>query len=150
MSNTVEWLHNDMVRHWTKEHEEYSRNKMVKTRFARAEGLGSQQQANGDILLRKVEDLFFNGMGVLWSEVQCRIFYALIDSCLPRIYGSEWEHVKTRVMKERGLDTLQQETLVNMARRNGKTWVVSGAAAALLLVVPDISLAVFSVGKRQM
>lgn len=151
MVNTTEWLHANMVRHWAKEHEDFSRNKKhnLKTRFARAEGLGTSQKANGDVLLQKVEDLFFNGFGVIWSEVQCRIFHALMDSCLPRIYGAEWEYVKTRVMKQRGLDRINQETLVNMARRNGKTWVVSGAAAALLLIVPNISIAVFSVGKRQ-
>jgi hypothetical protein len=61
----------------------------------------------------------------------------------------EWEEVKTRVMSERKLDRMQQETLVNMARRNGKTWVVSGAAAAIYLIIPEVSIAVFSVGKRQ-
>ena len=35
-----------------------------------------------------------------------------------------------------------------MARRNGKTYVVSGTAAVLFLVVPNISIAVFSTGKR--
>lgn len=149
MVQVASWVHDVAIQHWAQEHEAFSRSKRISTRFARAEGLGVTKRANGDILLQKVEDIFFNGFGVVWSEVQIRIFHALIDSCLPRIYGAEWEHVKTRVLKERGLDRIQQETLVNMARRNGKTWVVSGAAAALLLVVPDISIAVFSVGKRQ-
>ena len=32
----------------------------------------------------------------------------------------EWDEVKPRVMMQRGLKEMYQETLVNMARRNGK------------------------------
>jgi len=98
--------------------------------------------------LAKIQDLFHNGFGIIWSQVQKKIFRASIDSCLPKIYGQEWDEVKQRVLKQRGLDVLQQETLVNMARRNGKTYVISGSAAALFLIVPDLSVAVFSTGER--
>ena len=149
--DTTAWLHQPLIQELTQKrhHYEQQRKHNLQTRFIRAEHSGFRQRAQGDVLLERVESLFLNGFGIDWSEVQVRIFRALIDSCLPRIYGNEWEKVKSRVMRERGLDRLQQETLVNMARRNGKTWVVSGAAAALFLVVPDISIAVFSVGKRQ-
>lgn len=149
--DTTAWLHGKKVRYWEQQHENFQQNQKhyLQTRFARAEGSGARKRADGDKLLARVEDIFHNGFGVNWSEVQCRIFKYLIDSCLPRIYGAEWEHVKTRVMHERKIEKLGQETLVNMARRNGKTYVVSGTAAALLLVVPGITIAVFSVGKRQ-
>lgn len=149
--DTSTLLHSPMMEYWKNESDDYERNVRYKidNRFYRAEGLGIKRKSNGDELLEKVQDVFLNGFGIEWTQVQIRIFNALIDSILPRIYGKEWEQVKTRVMAQRGIDRLHQETLVNMARRNGKTWVVSGAAAAVFLVIPGITLAVFSVGKRQ-
>lgn len=149
--DTCALLHAPMVEYWKGEAEEYRRTCKYKisNRFERAEGLGAQRKTNGDELVEKVQDIFMNGFGIEWSPIQIRIFNALVDSILPRIYGKEWDEVKSRVMAERGMDRLYQETLVNMARRNGKTWVVSGAAAAVFLVVPGVTLAVFSVGKRQ-
>ena len=149
--DTAEILHAPMLDYWTEEHQRYEKEckHFMPNRFARAEGLGVVRRANGDDLIEKCTNLFLNGMGIEWSSVQIRIFQALIDSILPRVYGNEWEEVKTRVMAQRGISRMHQETLVNMARRNGKTWVVSGGAAAIYLTVPDISLAVFSVGRRQ-
>lgn len=149
--DTSALLHAPMVEYWGEEsrrYEEECKHNML-NRFDRAEGLGMAQRANGDDLLEQCTNLFLYGMGVDWSAVQIRIFQALIDSILPRFYGTEWEEVKARVMAQRGIERMQPWTLVNMARRNGKTWVVSGAAAAIFLTIPDISLAVFSVGRRQ-
>jgi len=140
-----------MIEYWRtelKEYEEFCKHN-VQTRFYRAEGLGVVKRTQGDELIERVQDLFMNGFGIEWSVVQIKVFQALIDGILPRIYGIEWEEVKARVMAQRGIDRLHQETLVNMARRNGKTWVVSGGAAAVYLVIPNMSIAVFSVGKRQ-
>lgn len=149
--DTSDWLHDAMVREWAHRHEEYMvRGKYnLQNRFARAIRKGATLQSKGDERLKRVEDIFFHGFGITWSPTQARIFNVLVDSCLPIIYGSEWEFVKMRVMKQRGLDRMQQETLVNMARRNGKTFVVSGAAAALWLAIPGINIAVFSAAKRQ-
>jgi len=47
------------------------------------------------------------------------------------------------------MERVYQEILINMGRRNGKTWVTSGTVAAIFLMVPGVSIAVFSVGKRQ-
>ncbi len=143
--DTNEEFHEQMVAFWR---EKTVRSTRISTRFERA--INSQVgEFNGDSILLALQDLFINGFGVVWSSVQLSIFQALVDSILPRIYMNEWEQVKGRVMAQRSMDRLYQETLVNMGRRNGKTWVVSGAAAALFLTVPGISIAVFSVGKRQ-
>ena len=144
-------LHEPMIQYWKHEHEEYEHNckHNLQTRFYRAEGLGTIKRTNGDAMIERIQDIFMNGFDIEWSVVQIRVFQAMLDGILPRVYGREWEEVKGRVMAQRGIDRLHQETLVNMARRNGKTWVVSGGAAAIYLVVPDISIAVFSVGKRQ-
>ena len=40
------------------------------------------------MLLGRIENLFFNGMDVIWSEVQVKIFKELINACLPKVYGS--------------------------------------------------------------
>jgi hypothetical protein len=144
-------LHEPMIEYWTQEHQEYEQRYKhnMQSRFRRAEGLGTIKSTNGDAMVERIQDIFMNGLDIEWSVVQIRVFQAMLDGILPRIYGTEWEEVKGRVMAQRGIDRLHQETLVNMARRNGKTWVVSGGAAAVFLVVPAITIAVFSVGKRQ-
>jgi hypothetical protein len=76
------------------------------------------------------------------------VFNAFLASCLPLIYGASWDDEKTRVLAEWKLNRHCMYTLVNMARRNGKTMVTSGTAAALLLCIPNIKIAIFSTCKR--
>lgn len=116
--DTTALLHNPMVEYWRNEHEEYERyaKHNMKTRFYRAEGLGVIKKTNGDTIVERIQDLFMNGFGIEWSVVQVRVFQAMIDGILPRIYGTEWEEVKGRVMAQRKMERLHQETLVNMAR----------------------------------
>lgn len=151
LMNIWEKFHKPLAVYWWEQHDHYVKHQKhnISTRFDRNYGLGVIKKANGDVILERLIDLFLNGFGIDWSPVQVKIFHALVDSLLPRIYLDEWEQVKGRVLAQRKIDRMCQETLVNMARRNGKTWVVSGAAAAVLLTVPGISIAVFSVGKRQ-
>lgn len=151
--DTANILHAELVEYWTKENELYrkTRRHNIKNRYERIHSTDRSllNSTKGDKLLQQTQDLFYEGMGLKWSEVQLKIFKAFIDSCLPKIYGDEWEEVKQRVMFQRGLARMQQETLVNMARRNGKTFVTSGTAAALFLMIPNLSVAVFSVSERQ-
>jgi hypothetical protein len=150
MLDTSSFFHRPIMDYWFKEHEHYTKNcRKIPTRSERIQNSLSVKRAKGDELLAKLYDVFLNGFGIDWSPVQLRIFNALVDSILPRIYINEWNEVKIRVMAQRKIRKLFTETLVNMARRNGKSFIVSGAAAALFLVIPGISLAVFSVGKRQ-
>lgn len=131
----------------------------MRTRHSRGSGSAASAGVGGvgrrtaksdkDKILEKTIDLFLNGFGVIWSLVQINIFHALVNSILPRIYLDEWEESKGRVMAQRAIDRIWQEILINMGRRNGKTWITSGAAAAFFLMIPGISIAVFSVGKRQ-
>lgn len=149
--DTRAWLHVPQQDHYHEEYMNYinKRKHNMKDRFTRAEHHENTGKSTGDERLARVEDIFHNGFGIQWSSTQADIFNVLIDCCLPIIYGDEWEFVKLRVMKQRGLTSAQQEALVNMARRNGKTMVVSGAAAALWLAIPGINIAVFSAAKRQ-
>lgn len=110
--------------------------------------LKEQHTAQGDALVARVKDVFHNGMGVKWSDEQITIFNAFLASCLPLIYGSTWPEEKTRVLKDWKMEREQMFSLVNMARRNGKTMVTSGTAAALILCIPHIKIAIFSTCKR--
>lgn len=150
MLDTSKFLHTPIKDYWFKEHEFYTQNcRKIPTRFERAENALKSKRAKGDELLTRLYDVFHNAFDIKWSPVQARIFTALVNSILPRLYLDEWNEAKIRVMRQRGIKKIFTETLVNMARRNGKSFIVSGAAAALFLVVPGITIAVFSVGKRQ-
>jgi hypothetical protein len=140
-----------MILYWQNEYEEYEKNKLqIHSRFDRAEGiLGDFKQVDGDHKLDLINDIFINGFGIKWSAVQLKIWNAILDAILPLIYGKDWDEVKARVLKKRKLEKVYLEVLVNMARRNGKTWIVSGACVAIFLVLKGITIAIFSVGKRQ-
>lgn len=114
------------------------------TRKVRAE----QVERSGDLICERMRDIFLNGFGLKWSDDQIRVFDAFQNTCLPLIYGADWNEEKARVLRERGLDREVQYALVNMARRNGKTFSVSGAAAALALSVPNSKIAIFSTCQR--
>ena len=119
------------------------------TRFERIASRSGAISIEGDKILKKVQDIFHNGLGIKWSPVQLKIFKVAIDAVLPKIYGIHWDSSKTRVLKARGLDKVAQELMIQMARRNGKTYVIAGVSAALLLAVPGIKIAIFSVSERQ-
>jgi len=121
----------------------------LKTRFDRIIEAQQKQDIQGDELLNRIIEMFFHGFGARWSSVQQRIFNAVIDCALPRIYGNEWHNVKERVLMQRKLARLKQEMLILMARRNGKTFGTAGIAAALWLTIPGINIAIFSVSERQ-
>ena len=109
-----------MVQYWHNEcvQKEQKQTEFIPNRFER---LGRQtDRVKGDDTLKQLIELFTNGFGIDWSPVQIKIFNYFIDSILPRIYLKEWDEVKPRVMMQRNLKEMYQETLVNMARRNGK------------------------------
>lgn len=105
-------------------------------------------QRNGDAICARMRDIFIHGLGLQWSDDQIKVFNAFQNSCLPLIYGPEWPEEKARVLRERGLKREVNYSLVNMARRNGKTFSVSGAAASLALAVQECKIAIFSTCKR--
>lgn len=103
---------------------------------------------NGDEICAKMRSIFLEGYGLKFSEDQVRVFNAFQNACLPLIYGDDWSEQKARVLRERKLDREESYTLVNMARRNGKTFSVAAAAAALVLSVPGCKIAIFSTCRR--
>ena len=123
--------------------------KSSETRFARVVRTKRTDNIAGDETLVKLNDLFFNGLDARFSPIQQTIFRSCVDCALPKIYGDEWNTVKERVLHQRGLDKTKQELLIQMGRRNGKTFSVSAVAATFLLTIPNVKIAIFSVSERQ-
>jgi len=149
--NTSASLHSQMVRYWGHEVEKWQSHTQVIPTIVERHTSSKYRGATineGDALVARVRDIFHNGFGIKWSEVQQRIFEAFLFTCLPLIYGDSWQENKTRVLEEWDKEKAYYYTLVNMARRNGKTFSVSGSAAALLLAVPNVKIAVFSTCQR--
>lgn len=85
-----------------------------------------------------------------WSRgfTQIVLHDAMIEALLPHIYGDDWESEQQRVMDELGIRKIRKEVLVSMPRRHGKTVGIAMMLAIFLIVVPDVSVCVFSTGKR--
>lgn len=79
---------------------------------------------------------------------QIRVFETFLFACLPLIYSSTWNDHKARVLADWGKKELRPYVVVSMARRNGKTFVTSGAVVALLLCIPNVKIVIFSTCKR--
>jgi len=148
--DTASALHAPAVRHWRDDEARHAAaTRHIMDRFERsAQALQLRTERCGDELVARVKDTFHHGLGIVWGNDQIRVFNAFLSSCLPLIYGATWADEKTRVLKEWKLERENMFTLVNMARRNGKTFVTSGTTAALLLCVPNIKIAIFSTCKR--
>ncbi len=142
--------HSAMVKHWQKEEEKaYARQAYIPDRIRQLDdAMSGNYVKQGDLLVQRVKDIFYNGLGIKWGTDQIKVFNAFLHASLPLIYGDAWPEAKARVMKELDIRHEQMFCLVNMARRNGKTFVTSGTAAALFLAVPNIKVAIFSTCKR--
>lgn len=143
-------FHNTLVEFWShaadQRHEE---SRTIPDRFQQTKTRSMERsERSGDKLVAQVKDMFMNGFGVKWSDDQIRVFNAMLMTALPLLYGDTWNEEKGRVLKEWGQKRQNMYALVNMARRNGKTFSTSGAAAALFLCVPHIKIAIFSTCKR--
>lgn len=101
----------------------------------------------GDEVVRRLNEQL-DAFGLIRHEYQRRFHEQFVHSCLPKIYGDEWDTNAERVLRRYGLATLHQETLIVCPRRFGKTTAVAMFAAAFLWCVPACEIAIFSTGKR--
>lgn len=149
--DTIALLHEPLIKYWKDSHDYYQRECRynISTRFERADKNKRNQKTDGDRLLKKIYDLFHNGFGHRWSDAQIKIFNVIVDGMLALIYGNQWDDVKERVLKERGLTEYKKEVLINMGRRNGKTWIVATVCVIMFLLLKNIKIIIISVGKRQ-
>lgn len=147
---TASLFHAPLADYWQTEEELFNKsNRFIPNRFQQLDArLKLRGQRTGDALVARIREVFHHGFGTKWGDDQIRVFNAFLASCLPLIYGETWQEEKTRVLKEWGLNSVPMYSLVNMARRNGKTYVTSGTAAALFLCIPNIKIAIFSTCRR--
>lgn len=141
-----------IVDYWRKQKREKESHLVltVPTRFERIAKhaiASSKTGRNGDALVRQIRSIFFHGLGVKWAEHQIKVFNAFLFAAMPLVYGEEWGENKSRILSEWGSQREQPYCVVSMARRNGKTFVVSGIVVAFMLVIP-VKIAIFSICKR--
>lgn len=143
-------VHDPILEEWKERlKKEQERNLSVPNRIQRQKLKRLKRtDVKGDETLKKVQKLFHEGMGVTWGPEQNDVFKIFTQSCLPLIYGDAWDEERARVLQEQGLEEENMFTLISMPRRHGKTFVTSGTAAALFLMVPNIKIAIFSTCKR--
>ncbi len=89
-----------------------------------------------------------NSLGYVRSREQHQFHQSFFQSCLPKIYGKEWEGSSRRVMESYSIEKIRYEVLAMTPRRFGKTVAVAMFVTAMLFNVPGITIAVFSTGKR--
>lgn len=143
-------LHADAFAYWVTESDRIRReDAQVLDKLAQLDlRLATTSRRDGDKLVKECRDLFYHGFGVEWGDAQAAAFDAFLISCLPLLYGNTWDSEKSRVLKIYGLEEERYFSIVMMNRRNGKTMGTSGATATLLLKVPGLSVAIFSIHIR--
>jgi hypothetical protein len=148
--NTATVFHKPITTFWETQHQSWlDSTRIVLTRVERSKRSKERSQAHrGDHMVETVKNMFYTGLGRKWGDNQIQVFQAFLQSSLPLIYGEKWPEEKTRVMTQWELKQELKYSLVCMARRTGKTFVTSGAAAALLLSIPNIIIIIFSTCKR--
>jgi hypothetical protein len=102
----------------------------------------------GDMYLKQLQRHLAGFVGYQRSNAQIEFHEAMINACLPHIYGTYFEKYREKIMKERGITELQSEILICCPRRFGKTTSVSMFVACMLYVVPDTWISCFSTGQR--
>jgi hypothetical protein len=134
--------------------------------------MGSKQKnsflSTGDLNLKKIEHML-DSMGIRRTDDQLQFHQAMIDGLLPWVYGGEWSSQAARVMKQRGLKTIEPLILTFAKRRivesknthtcktqqqnashsplvgvQGKTWSIAMLSIVILLVIRNFEETVFS------
>lgn len=71
-----------------------------------------------------------------------------LNALLPLLYKEKLEANRDRLLKQLGLKQIQEQKIIIASRRAGKTMFMSMLIASLMICVPQIEIAVFSLGKR--
>ena len=134
--------------YYKSKHDAWVASKRLRTREdLSTDSLRDITNGQGDIRLANIYRMF-----EIWPVVRVsyqKYFHdVIIKSCLPKIYGTEWESNSLRVMKEHSIDKIDFEVLITTARRMGKTYSISMLACALLMCVPGIRIIIVSTGGR--
>ena len=147
-------LHEPILAYWTSQCEKKKEARIVTAR--RTTGLkpktdrGFQGDKRVDRIRYLLENGFVDDQGkkIIRSREQRMIHETYIRTCLPKIYQSEWEDAQERILIQYGLEKLQQEALVVMPRRSGKTWSMAMFCGVMLISCADIEISIFATGQR--
>ena len=111
------------------------------------------QEGSGDVLLNRI----FEVMGELTDatgepfalRVNQHIMVSyILCSFLPFLYKQHLETHRERLLRQLKMREIREQLLIVAARREGKTVCVAVVVAALMIVVPVITGAVFSMNQR--
>jgi hypothetical protein len=118
---------------------------------AQYESLHSGSGSDGDGVLDNVLrtlDEFENpktkGERLVRAPHQKDFHHAMVNAALVSIYGDGFATREREVLDRHGWRALEQELLVTTARGVGKTWCVAMFVAAMLICVPNVTIAVFA------
>ena len=92
-----------------------------------------------------------DGSTIKRSPDQRNFHRHMINACLPKIFGAEWDTSSESILQRLGLtDTkISSQVVISTPRRWGKTWSVSMFVAACLYCIPGFSVIIYSVADRQ-
>jgi len=99
----------------------------------------------GDEIVKNIEALltYFGP-----SRMQRMLLRAAVNAILPILYGDDWDHVRRRVLRERGIDDVMPFINLTVSRRFGKTTAIAMLVVAILYYADGIRVGVFSTGQR--
>jgi hypothetical protein len=143
-------LHDPVTNYWRAEERSYlEATRRVLSKSEQVDYFKKRRvERQGDLIVNAIKELFHHGSGTIWGDDQVRVFMAFLACCLPLIYKDTWTEEKARVLAEWDLAREIMYALVNMARRNGKTYVTSGTVAAFMCCIPGVKIAIFSTCRR--
>lgn len=128
----------------------YSQLDRMRDMLAKERGYGSQC-VSGDQVLENIEHM----LGLLMESpdyaptaMQLRVIQRFVRASLRIIYRSDFTTAAARLMKRFGVNMLSQEVLCSAPRRAGKTMATCIFLAVMLRCVPNLTICVFSTGRR--
>jgi hypothetical protein len=142
-------LHNEVNDYWTEKVKERDGRQDLRQQWEEIDKpREAKAELQGDQVLKDMRELLARGFGIKRSETQWKVHNGMVEAMLPKIFGQEFETHSGRILASMGMNKLQQEVMVVMARRQGKSYSVGMGCAAMLLLCSDVRLAVFATGKR--
>jgi len=104
----------------------------------------------GDQRLRRLRKILSDSevFGVTRGDIQVMFHEEFIQACLSIIYRGEWDQNFDEIMRSNRVISNARERFIICPRRFGKTWSVAMFCAAFFWCMPNVTVAIFSRGKR--
>ncbi len=103
---------------------------------------------SGDTIMRRMNFILDNIPTLTRHEYQIQFHSEINEALIPKIYEKEWAAHSTTILRRYGIRKYQPERLICTPRRFGKTTAVIMYIIAALYCIPNITIAIFSTGKR--